>query len=955
MLEHADEAVRLVSADARAARRLAVSVLAEAADAEAASTAERALGLAAIEFGDADAAVAHLRRAVSMAEAGGLVRREGEARMSLSWALTQQGTIGEALVEAERAVPALEGESRARMQMQRALILQRLGRFVEALEGYRRPLSAFRRAGDALWEARLLCNRGVLQVHLGALGAAEADLLRAEALHESIGQALAATQVRHNLGWVAARRGDVPAALSLFDRVETEYRSHDVPLALLFMDRCDVLLSARLAAEARSNALAAVTELEAGGLGSDLAEALLLAAHAELLSGDTAAARAHADQADRAFGRQHRPTWAALARAAAARAAWMDAASVEFLEQSPRNSTLERAAGFEDALAVARRAIRALDAGGWGVEALDARLIAGRAALELGRPRLARRQLELAAAARNAKPAHPVQVRTRAWHAAALLRLSRGDRRGASAAVAAGLRALEEHRMTLGATELRAHASGHGEELATLGLRLALESGSAARVLAAAERRRAAGLLLRPARPPDDAELAAELAELRRVTGALDESLREGQHDATLVRRQAALERSVRRRALRARGDETAPAGGTRAALGDAAPADGDRATASAGGTRAALGDAAPQTDALATGDDPAPRAASGGSVPGTGAAFEERVPSLAALGEALGERVVVEFLALDGRLRAVTVADGRAVLHVLGGEAEVNREVASLRFSLRSLATARPGSRAADAMADVCATVAARLDALLLAPLEARTGDRPLVLVPTGELHALPWSMLPSLAHRPLAVAPSLRLWYRAAQHTPATDGARVLVAGPRLPAATEEIETLRARHPEAVTLTHEHATVAAVEHALDGADSAHLAAHGRFRDDNPLFCSLELADGALTVYDLERLRRAPRRLVLSSCESGLSAVHAGDELMGFTAAVFALGTATVIAAVVPVPDEATAGLMLALDDQLQNGVAPAAALVRAREAIAGDDRRRTVARAAFVCFGAG
>ena len=291
-------------------------------DAEALSTAERALGLAAIELGDADAAVAHLRRAVSLA--AGLPRREGEARMSLSWALTQQGTIGEALVEAERAVPALEGEARARMQMQRALILQRLGRFGEALDGYRRPLSAFRRAGDALWEARLLCNRGVLQVHLGALGAAEADLLLAEKLHESIGQALAATQVRHNLGWVAARRGDVPLSLSLFDRVEAEYRAHDVPLALLFMDRCDVLLSARLAAEARSNALAAVAELEAGGLGSDLAEALLLAAHAELLSGDTVAARVHADRADVAFGRQHRPTWAALARAAAARAAWME-------------------------------------------------------------------------------------------------------------------------------------------------------------------------------------------------------------------------------------------------------------------------------------------------------------------------------------------------------------------------------------------------------------------------------------------------------------------------------------------------------------------------------------------------------------------------------------------------------------------------------------------------------
>ena len=223
-------------------------------------------------------------------------------------------------------------------------------------------------------------------------------------------------------------------------------------------------------------------------------------------------------------------------------------------------------------------------------------------------------------------------------------------------------------------------------------------------------------------------------------------------------------------------------------------------------------------------------------------------------------------------------------------------------------------------------------------------------MIVPTGELHALPWSMLPSLHDLPVAVAPSLRLWHRAARAQPPSERRAVLVAGPRLPAATHEIETLAARHPDATALTGDEATVQNVSLALDGADSAHVAAHGRFRDDNPQFCSLELADGALTVYDLERLKRAPRRLVLASCESGLSAVHAGDELMGFTAAVFALGTETVIAAVVPVPDEATAGLMLELDARLERGVAPAEALVEARTAIGAK-----VAGAAFVCFGAG
>ena len=535
VLELADDAVRLASADARAARRLAEEALAAADDAETRSTAERALGLAAVELGDAAAAVEHFRRAIAIAEAAGLRRRAAEARMSLALALTLTGASAEALAEADRAEPDLEGAARARLQGQRAVILQKLGRLDEALEGYRRPLAAFRRAGDVLWEARLLCNRGVLQVYRGAVGSAESDFLRAETLHESIGQALAATQVRHNLGWVAARRGDVPAALDWYDRVEAEYRAHGVPLALLLMDRCEVLLSARLAAEARENAEAAVAELDAAGLDADLAEARLLAAHADLLAGDAAAARDQADRADAAFTRQHRPAWAALARAAAARAAWLEA------ERDGDEARLEAA------LAAAQRALRTLD----GVEALDARLIAGRAAIELGRPRLGRRQLELAAAARHRGP---VQVRTRAWHAAALERLARGDRRGANAAIAAGLRALEAHRMTLGATELRAHASGHGEELAMLGLRLAVESGSAERVLAGAERLRAAGLLRRAARPPDDEELAADLIELRRVTAALDESLREGRPDQDLLRRQAALEASVRRRARRARG-----------------------------------------------------------------------------------------------------------------------------------------------------------------------------------------------------------------------------------------------------------------------------------------------------------------------------------------------------------------------------------------------------------------
>jgi CHAT domain-containing protein len=148
----------------------------------------------------------------------------------------------------------------------------------------------------------------------------------------------------------------------------------------------------------------------------------------------------------------------------------------------------------------------------------------------------------------------------------------------------------------------------------------------------------------------------------------------------------------------------------------------------------------------------------------------------------------------------------------------------------------------------------------------------------------------------------------------------------------------------------------VGAVADALERADRAHIASHGVFRADNPLFSALQLADGPLTVYDLERLRGAPRDMILSACDGGLSAVRPGDELMGFSGALLALGTSALIASVVPVPDESTHRLMLALHERLAAGDEPAAALAAAGAAALDPAAPADYATAAgFVCFGAG
>jgi CHAT domain-containing protein len=118
----------------------------------------------------------------------------------------------------------------------------------------------------------------------------------------------------------------------------------------------------------------------------------------------------------------------------------------------------------------------------------------------------------------------------------------------------------------------------------------------------------------------------------------------------------------------------------------------------------------------------------------------------------------------------------------------------------------------------------------------------------------------------------------------------------------------------------------------AINGAWLVHIAAHGTFRSDSPLFSALELDDGPLTVYDLERLDRAPYRVVLSSCSSAVGAPTGADELLGVVSALIALGSAGVVASVVPVNDPATVPVMLALHRHLQSGSTLAAALALAR-----------------------
>jgi CHAT domain-containing protein/tetratricopeptide (TPR) repeat protein len=510
------------------------------------------------------------------------------------------------------------------------------------------------------------------------------------------------------------------------------------------------------------------------------------------------------------------------------------------------------------------------------------------AQLALNRGWRTRASQQLAQVARH-RQRGPALLRARGWHAEALARHAQGYDRSAMAAARTALRVLDDHRAGLGATDLRAFTSGHRTEVAQLGLRIAVQSGRASQVLEWAEQGRASHLLIRPARPPADPVLAQSLAELRATASEIFRLRGAGASTGGLERRQVVLEREIRDRIRHRPGDLTSQAAGP-----------------------------------VPVGD----------------------------LAQALGAAALLEFVDLDGTLHAVVIADGRVRLRPLGDTAQARDLINRARFAMHRLTRRSTSPASAVAARALLTEVASWLDELLLRPLADAVGDRPLVVVPTGPLQAMPWSILPSCYGRPVTVAPSATLWYTS-RPTAGAPGRPVVAAGPGLPGAEAEAVAVAAIHRVTET-TGPAATVKAVTAALDGAKLAHLSAHGRIHSQNPLFSSLMLADGPLTVYDLEHLRRAPELVVLAACDVGRPSVSAGDELLGLGATFLALGTRQVTASVVPVADAETTPVMKAFHRLLAAGRPAENALACAQLELGRSEPAVMASAAGFVSIGA-
>jgi CHAT domain-containing protein/tetratricopeptide (TPR) repeat protein len=127
---------------------------------------------------------------------------------------------------------------------------------------------------------------------------------------------------------------------------------------------------------------------------------------------------------------------------------------------------------------------------------------------------------------------------------------------------------------------------------------------------------------------------------------------------------------------------------------------------------------------------------------------------------------------------------------------------------------------------------------------------------------------------------------------------------------------------------LTNDEIGQAELQRSMADAQIVHLATHGDFRADNPLFSGLWIGDGWLTTLDIFNMRLNASLVTLSGCQTGRNVVQAGDELAGLMRAFLSAGAASLILSLWSVEDEATAQLMQSFYQYLTAGEGKGAAL---------------------------
>lgn len=215
---------------------------------------------------------------------------------------------------------------------------------------------------------------------------------------------------------------------------------------------------------------------------------------------------------------------------------------------------------------------------------------------------------------------------------------------------------------------------------------------------------------------------------------------------------------------------------------------------------------------------------------------------------------------------------------------------------------------------------------AQLIAPIAKYLDAEHLIVAPHEVLHYLPFQALLDgdsyFGDRySISYSPSASVYYLCNTKN-VTDSRGALVMGvpdPNIPYIEEEVRAVASVLPEAEVFLGPEATLDVLRDKGSRSRYVHIATHGWFRQDNPMFSSISLGNSELSLFDLYQLSLPSELVTLSGCGTGLNVVVGGDELLGLKRGLLYAGAQGVLLSLWDVNDQSTAAFMKAFYEHLQ------------------------------------
>jgi tetratricopeptide (TPR) repeat protein len=222
-----------------------------------------------------------------------------------------------------------------------------------------------------------------------------------------------------------------------------------------------------------------------------------------------------------------------------------------------------------------------------------------------------------------------------------------------------------------------------------------------------------------------------------------------------------------------------------------------------------------------------------------------------------------------------------------------------------------------------------------LIAPVASKLNAHHLIFVPHGLLHYVPFHALFDgqqhlIDRHTVSYSPSASIYALCQTRTANSSGASLVfgIPDPQAPAILDEVQALTGVLDRAELFVGQNATVSVLREKGPASRLIHIATHGRFRQDNPMFSAIRMGDSFLSLFDLYQLRLPVELITLSGCSTGLNVVAAGDELIGLARGLLHAGAQSLILSLWDVHDTSTAEFMTAFYSRLGKGESKAEAL---------------------------